>query len=107
MLGLLLLYFIGKKFSELATEYDKTKWHYVVLSIAIYYVGAIGIMFCISVVLILLESTILERVSDSALGIFGIPFGLISCYLLYIYLEKKWKREIPLSDDSVIDQIGK
>lgn len=105
MLGLILLYFIGKKFAELAENYDKTKWQFVVLGIITYYAGSItfGIILGFSAEIISPGS--LDSINDHLLGLIALPFGLASCYGLYYYLEKRWSNEPTV--DSQIDDIGK
>ena len=41
MLGLLLLYWIGKYFYKLAEAYDKSKWGFTILGIVVYYAGIV------------------------------------------------------------------
>jgi hypothetical protein len=47
MLGLFLLYFIGKSFYELAHEYDKSRWGFAIAGVVAYYFGTFvaGILF--------------------------------------------------------------
>ncbi|CAL2093707.1 hypothetical protein [Tenacibaculum sp. 190524A05c] len=105
MLALILLYFIGKKFYELADKFEKSKWGYAVAGIAIYYAGAIGIGTIIVIILEYFELFNVDSVSDNLLGILIAPFGFISCYVLYIMLEKKWEKEKPQLDN-IIEEIG-
>lgn len=107
MLGLVLLYFIGKKFYTLAEEYDKSIWSYAVLGIVIYYIGLYGAAFIVGIVFAMMESTFLENMNDFVLGLMLMPFGLLSCYLLYLFLEKKWKKEKPKRQEKLIDEIGR
>ena len=37
MLGLLLIYWIGKKYYELATEHNRSPWGYAILGVFVYY----------------------------------------------------------------------
>ena len=39
-------------------------------------------------------------------GFLMLPFGLLSCYLLYKYLEKTWTKNDPRNNNN-IDEIGK
>ena len=106
MLGLILLYWIGKYFYKLAEEYDKSKWGFAILGVVVYYSGILlfGILVGIYYGLFLPEE--LETLNETLIGLISIPFGILSCYLLYKYLEKKWKKNSPLEND-LIDQIGK
>ncbi|SDR81855.1 hypothetical protein SAMN05216503_1034 [Polaribacter sp. KT25b] len=102
MLGLILIYWLGKKFYKLAEEYNKSQWGYAILGIVVYY--AVSIIFA-TVILIIIES-FSNTLNDYILGLIAMPFGLLGCYLLYKYLEKTWEHKNPIND-SLIDQIGK
>lgn len=105
MLGLFLLYFIGKKFAELAEEFKKTKWHYVVLGIVSFYIGTIVLGMLLLGLLDILGLINLDTIHDRILDFIVLPFGLLSCYLFYMYLEKKWKKQVP-KIDKMIGEIG-
>ncbi|APZ46789.1 hypothetical protein BW723_11060 [Polaribacter reichenbachii] len=102
MLGLILIYWLGKKFYKLAEEYNKSQWGYAILGIVVYY--AVSIVFA-TVTLIIIES-FSNTLNDYILGLVAMPFGLLGCYLLYKYLEKNWDYKNP-KNDILIDQIGK
>lgn len=105
MLSILLLYFIGKKFADLADKFKKEKWRYVVLGIVTFYGGAILLGMIFFLILELLGFINLETLSDRILGYLLLPFGFLSCYLLYTYFDKKWEKEKPKTD-TMIDEIG-
>ena len=102
MLGLILIYWLGKKFYKLAEEYNKSQWGYAILGIVTYY--AISIVFA-TVILFIMES-FSNTLNDYVLGLVAMPFGLLACYLLYKYFEKTWDYKNP-KNDILIDQIGK
>lgn len=106
MLGLILLYWIGKYFYKLAEEFNKQKWGFAILGIVIYYVGTYIFGFLVGFIAELISPGFFVGFSDIILGLIILPFGLLSCYLLYVFLEKKWKSESPKSDE-LINQIGK
>lgn len=106
MLGLVLLYWIGKYFYKLSEEYDKSKWGYTILGIVVYYAGTVlfgGIVMGLGEIF---SPGFIDTFNETILGIMMIPFGLLSCYLLYKYLEKTWKKNDP-TKNNMIDQIGK
>ncbi|MGG8495574.1 hypothetical protein ACQY1Q_04090 [Tenacibaculum sp. TC6] len=105
MLGLLLLYFIGKKFYELAGNYNKNEWGYAILGVATYYVGAFIFGILLGVLMLILESDWLDTANKFQLALVELPVGILSCYILYVFLEKMWKKEKP-PQDNMIDQIG-
>ncbi len=105
MLGILLIYFIGKRFYDLSTEYNQNKWLYAILSVVIYYAGTfigglfLGIFIELGIVNISLENNLM-------IGLIALPFGLGLVYLFYIYLKKKWNKSALLIKDEISD-IGK
>lgn len=106
LLGILLLFFIGKYFYKLAEEYDKNKWLFGLLGIVSYYTGTILSGFILGFAIEIISPGYINNFNDVTIGLLTIPFGLLTCYILYHYLEKKWKREVPDKDD-FINQIGK
>lgn len=104
MLGLVLLYFIGKHFYNLAFEYEKHQWTYAILGIVAYYAGTAVAGF----VLLFIADDPMRIVEESQvlLGIFAIPFGIFGCYLFHLYLVRKWMTEQQFSnmDDTILDR---
>lgn len=105
MLGLVLLYFIGKKFYELAEEYAKNKWGFAILGVVTYYTGALIFGVILGGILLFAESNWLETANRFELALIETPVGILSCYVAYISLEKKWKKETPKTG-TMIDEIG-
>lgn len=104
MLGLVLLYWIGKYFYKLAEEYDKKKWSITILGIAVYYGGVFIFGFIAAILAEVFSPGYLDAFNDTLLGVIMLPFGVLSCYLLYRYLEKKWLKEIPTNE---LEEIGR
>lgn len=98
MLGLLLLYWIGKYFYTLAEEYNKNQWGFAILGVVTYYGVTFLFGFMAGVIVEMISPGFLDDVNDMAFGIFMIPFGILSCYLLYSYLEKTWIKNKPHSN---------
>lgn len=92
MLGILLIYWIGKYFYQLADKNDQNKWLFAILGIGIYYITQI----VFGVILAFLnEFGVTEIDLDSfALNLLGIPLGLLGCYIFYILLEKFWEKDV-------------
>ena len=70
-----------------------------------YYTVALFSAFVLGIILVFMESDFLETTNDFALGILFAPLGILGCYLLYMFLEKKWKKEKP-ETNKMIDEIG-
>ncbi|MBL7781846.1 MAG: hypothetical protein JNM22_11565 [Saprospiraceae bacterium] len=104
MLGLLLIYFIGEKFYQLAASFEKSKWGYAILGVVSYYIGT----FIFGVVLFLvLDATggnPEEDLDSTAMNVIAVPFGLLSCYILYIILKKNWEKN-RIEDTDVLDDM--
>jgi len=107
ILGLVLLYWIGKYFYKLSEEYDKSKWGFAILGIVVYYAGSIlaGIIILLFID-IFSDNYTDDSISDIMLSLISFPFGLLSCYLLYSYLKKTWEKNKP-NPNKLIDEIGK
>lgn len=93
MLGLLLVYFIGKKFYDLAGIYEKSQWGFAILGVVSYYLGAsVGGMFSF-IAADLLGTMPVEEMNQLVLGLIAIPFGLFSCFICYKILNKRWSSQ--------------
>jgi len=104
MLGLLLIYFIGKFFYELAQDYNKHRWLYAILGIIIYYVSG----FIFGIILFVVGGFIGLGINWEGYGInlLALPVGILADYGFYKYLESKWKKAETISANE-IDDIGK
>ena len=102
MLGLILLYWIGKYYYKLAEEYEKSKWGYAVIGVISYYAGAFIAGFVIAIV----APTFINSVSDVQLGLIALPFGLAITCGLYFLLKNNFKKnhKNPLDE---LEDIGK
>ncbi|SEB82155.1 hypothetical protein SAMN04489761_1875 [Tenacibaculum sp. MAR_2009_124] len=105
MLVLILIFVVGQKFYELAASYNKSKWSYAIAGALSYYVGAFILGLVLGGILLIFESDFLENASNLVLTLITIPVGVLSCYLFYVFLERKWKKETP-DKGKLIDQIG-
>lgn len=106
MLGLILLYWIGKYFYKLAEEYDKHKWGYAILGIVFYYGGTFFFGMILVFIIEIFSPGFIDTVNDNVLGIMALPFGILSCYLAYKYFEKTWEKNHH-DPTKFLDEIGK
>jgi hypothetical protein len=104
MIGLLLIYFIGKAFYDLAGLNDKSEWGYAILGIVTYYAGTYIAGLAIGVFIELGLSGSLTDVPTRVLGFLVIPFGLLACWGTYSLLKKRWSRTASRKNDEVLDQ---
>lgn len=103
MLGLILLYWIGKYFYKLAEEYNKSQWGFAILGIVVYYGGILLFGVILGIMAEIISPGFLDTFNETLFGFLMLPFGILSCYLLYKYLEKTWKKNRPNNE---IDEIG-
>lgn len=105
MLGLALLYFIGKYYYNLAGNHDKNKWGYAILGIAAYYVGAIILGMILGIIIEFSTNSSVEDMNPLILGLIGLPFGAGTTALVYHLLKKNWDKNKKIDLD-MIEQIG-
>ncbi|WP_159948246.1 hypothetical protein [Polaribacter septentrionalilitoris] len=106
MLGILLLFFIGKYFYKLAEKFKKSQWGYAILGVVTYYGGTIIFGLAFGIISEVISPGYIETVNETMLGIAGLPFGVLATYILYKYLAKTWKNNLEQAKVS-IDDIGK
>ena len=103
MLGILLIYFIGKRFYDLSTEYNQNNWLFAILSIAIYYASG----FVFGVILGLLDIYVFDWGIDwdnnFGINLLGLPVGLLTVWGFYVFLENKWKKSVLVIKDEIND----
>lgn len=103
MLGLVLLYFIGKYYVDLAKQFSRNKWVYGILGIATYYGGTILFGFGLGAYSVLANNTQIMEMSDMVLGLIAIPFGLLTTWGLYAILKNSWKKSNKLEENELLD----
>ncbi len=97
MLSLIFIYFLGKYFYTLAETYDKSKWGYAIPGLATYYGST---FFVTSLIAIILAFTLGEAAVDNfandklLLTFMSIGVGIVSCILLYKFLENRWTKQL-------------
>ncbi len=91
MIGLILIYNVGKVFYELAELHGKNRWIYAVWGVASYYLGVIVGGILLGIMLMAYSETILEGKSDTVIGLLGIPVGILVCWANYRFLKKRWE----------------
>ena len=104
MLGLLLIYFIGKYFYDLAKSFNKNKWLFAILGVICYYFGTFVFGVLIAIIDDLFSLYFLASINDVVLGLIALPFGVLSCVAFYFILKKVWQKK-KLVNPTVIDDI--
>lgn len=103
MLGLVLLYFLGKAFYKLAEQHDRHKWGFGILGVVSYYAGTFIAGFIIAILYELQEGSSIDDVSDIQLSFMALPFGLLTCWGLYAFLKKQWNKKSIIEDSTILD----
>jgi branched-subunit amino acid ABC-type transport system permease component len=94
MIGLFLLYFIGKAYYDLAGDHNKHTWGHAILGIVMYYAGTMIGGLIIGVILALYSPQSLENLDNGNeffYSLMAVPFGLLTCWLVYRLLKSRWK----------------
>ncbi|MCK7589955.1 hypothetical protein M0G43_05155 [Subsaxibacter sp. CAU 1640] len=105
MLGILLIYFIGKYFYKLAEEFNKNKWLFAILGVVVYYVGT----FIGGILIGILDEIVgigFDWDNNLALGLIALPFGIAAAYLFHYLLKANWEKSVVIVEDEIQD-IGK
>lgn len=103
MLGLALIYFLGKWYANLAEDFNKNKWLYAIVGIATYYVGTFAAGFAIGILSAATNNNVLLGYSDFVLGLICLPFGIISTVLLRYLLKRNWRKNSKISGELLDD----
>jgi len=106
MIGIFLIYFIGKYFYNLADEFDKNKWVFAILGVVTFYAAQVILGVILAISDLLFSTNLIEGSSDATLSFLGIPVGLLACTGLYFFLKKFWKKNTKMEDNK-IEEIGK
>lgn len=91
MLGLVLIYWIGKYFYQLADKYHQNKWLFAILGVVMYYVGTMFLGFCLGIAIAVFGLN-LDLENTFLVSLIALPFGLLFCWVFYSLLEKNWKK---------------
>ena len=104
MLGILLLYIIGKTYFELAKSYEKNQWGFGLLGIGAYYLGTFITGMGLGLFYELNEENSFEQVDETVLTYLALPGGILTCVLLYYYLKRLWTREVLEGTEDILDE---
>jgi len=92
MLGILLIYFIGKKFYDLALENKKSGWGFAILGVISFYAFQFIFGIILALVVGVNEYGEFDGMSDFGINILGIIVGVIGVVILYYILQKVWAK---------------
>ena len=92
MLGLVLIYFIGKYFYKLAEDFGKSKWGFAILGVVSYYAGAFLGGIILGLISIFWEDFDIEYMSDMQLGLMAILWSVNVCWSIFSFKENLDKK---------------
>lgn len=102
MLGIILIYFIGKYFHDLAKEFNKNKWMYAILAVVVFYAAQMVVGFILG--LLFPEwFEMMDTGTELALNLAGLPIGIGAVYVFYILTKKKWEKEKEQNSPNIED----
>ncbi len=105
MLGLVLIFFIGKAYFDLAKNHNKEyAWLYAVLAIALYYGFLFISLFVIVGILEYSSPMTLYNMNEYLLGIMGVPFGLLAVWAGHLILKKRFSETNEFENDALLDE---
>lgn len=106
MFGIFFLYFLGKKFYELADKFGQNKWLFAIISVVMYYASGFLLGAILLIIGELIAPGFVDGFSETSLNLIVIPIGLLACWGFYVILERKWKNAVKIEISS-IDDIGR
>lgn len=103
MLSIILIYFIGKPFYNLAEAHYKNKWIFAILGVVTYYGGTFLGGFILGVFIAFGYMESLLTLPELVLGLLTLPFGLLACWGLYAILKNIWSKAVPAENNEALD----
>ncbi len=91
MLGLIVIFFIGQRFYQLARAHEKSKWGFATLGIVSYYASTFIFGLLIGTTLEIVSPGTVAGMSDLVLGLMALPFGVLSTVGLFYLLKHIWE----------------
>ena len=103
MLGIILMYFIGRSFYRLAERNGKKKWLFAVLGVVSYYAGTFFMGGILGI--FMLYELVSEDIFDNSilLNLIGLPVGLLFCWLFYLLLKRMWANSKQQASSEILD----
>jgi hypothetical protein len=96
MIGLFLIFFIGKAFYELADVHKKNKWGFAILGVVSYYAGEFLLGIVMGIIMVSESSEI--DLSSIGVRLGGVAIGILTCTITYQILKRQWSKVETKSD---------
>ena len=105
MLGIVLMYLVGREYYKLAILNQKNAWLYAIVGVVSYYVGVFLGGILVVILYHFISEEAVEEMSELKLEIMAIPFGVLSCYLFYRFLKFSWSKTYAKQDEDILDEL--
>lgn len=93
MIGLILIYFIGRQFYFLAQDHRNNRWLFAILGIGSYYMGTMIFTFTIALLANYFEFFFdLMHKTQFVQGLMSMPMGLLCCWIFFHMLRSSWQK---------------
>ena len=90
MLGLFVIYFIGRSYYQLAKEHEKSSWGFAILGVLTYYSGSFLFGILIGITIEIVSPGTVSGMNEFVLGLIALPFGVLTTVGLYHLLKHIW-----------------
>lgn len=102
MLGLLVLFIIGKWHYTLAETHKRSRWLFGILGVVGYYVGVYIGALLIGMLAVVFEWDSIFELSDTVYHFISMPFGILATWGLHTILRKNWEKN-PTTNSNLLD----
>ena len=102
LLGLILIYFVGKAFYDLAGQYNRSQWGFAILGVVSYYAGILVAGFVMGIVSELGIISFYDY-SELVLGLMAFPVGVATCWGTYALLKNQWSKTKKVDSQEILD----
>ncbi|MFT6244027.1 MAG: protein-S-isoprenylcysteine O-methyltransferase Ste14 [Salibacteraceae bacterium] len=106
MLGLLIIYWVGKWYFTLAEKHNKSKWLYAVLGALVYVTILITSPFLVVLIAFLVGADGTLELPQITLSLMGILIGLIATWALRAILKRQWENTLEAPEGELLDDRG-
>lgn len=106
MLGIFLIYWVGKKYYDLAFQYNKSPWAWAIAALFIYFGSQFVLGIIASILFYADQNFEIPTKDELLLNLSGVLFGLAIWYGIFTYLERRWENQYYNQADDSFDQIN-
>ena len=104
MLGLILIYFVGRAFYRLAETYNRSKWLFAILGVVAYYVTQF-IFQAVVLGFMMTSGNEITFSTEMTVILISILIGALGVRLFYFLLKRNWENNPKaVSNSDLLDQ---